>query len=62
MPPANSSSGQSQIQLTKNTPFAQASRSPGLQVTIYYPAIDPDGSGAPQLADMLEQAFMAADR
>jgi len=34
----------------------------GLQITVYDPATDPDGSGAPQLADMLEQAFTPGDR
>jgi arginase len=34
----------------------------GLQITIYDPAIDPDGNGAPQLAGMLEQAFTGAGR
>jgi arginase len=34
----------------------------GLQITIYDPTLDPDGSCASQLADMLEQACIPADR
>jgi arginase len=38
-------------------PLVQHPRALGMQITIYDPTSDPDGSGAPRLAALLEEVF-----